>query len=880
MLSEAELERLFDKFNIPVVGRNRIRWIRENAPVRRVHGGSISQTIRYCGRKMNFVIEAEAIRTEFATIATFDHDDDILEFYHQPCRLNISWAKSNGHKAAIKITPDLFCISRSGFYFVECKTDDHLLELNQKDPVRFTIGDDGRWHSPPAEVAAREFGCDFVIRPSSENNWILIENLELLKDYYIHPFESDSNELQKLRELFAHNPWGSIHNLISTVDADVVYNSIVTKEFFFDLNGCRLKEVEDAYLFRDEISAQAFKIYLESKSKSPSLPVGIELRPGCVFLWDGRSWEIVNVGDLGVAARCVDSQDSMLMHLTYPEMGALAKDGKIISVGPASSGDSYDLLRRCSPKDIQAALYRYEILFGTPGKNNPYVHKSARAKFYWKSGWRKAEVKYGYGFIGLVPNWDKTQGNHDRKIESGVIAIIEELYPDCWANSKQKSIAHFLGAVNNACENGGFAKICAKTLRAEIKRLQTAEDVREREGRKRAYQSETIQYWYVGYETPTHGTHPFHIAHIDHSPFDVRLINSKLESVVKTGTLSLLIDAFSRKILAWYFSFDKPSHRSCMMVLRDCVRRHGRLPQRIVSDGGAEFQSLYYEKLMAVYYVDKQSRKTGKPRDGGVIERMFRLTREQFANALLGNTQAERYIRQVSPEVSPIKLANWTLDRLSVRLDEYFETYHQNFHSTLGCTPDQKFLEGMRTYGARKNVLISYDKNFIITTMPTTQKGDVKVSNKGVRVNYIFYNSIVLNNYSVINSRLPVRYDPWDAGHVYVYCNNEWVECLSEYYKLFKGLSAKMLAVATECLRQKFRMAGKEYEITAQRIAEFLSSVEEEERLTMQAMHDSEVQAVNSRISQDLLGSDDGKDWRDVDDKVNPSWTPKILDTF
>lgn len=880
MLSEAEVERLFDKFNIPVVGRNRIRWIRENAPVRRVHGGGISQTIRYCGRKMNFVIEAEALRTEFATIVSFDHDQDILEFYHQPCRLNIAWKKANGRRVATSITPDLFCISRLGFYFVECKTDQHLFELNEKDPVRFILGDNGKWCSPPAEVAAREFGCDFVVRPSSENNWILIENLELLKDYYIHPLESNGDELQKLREFFSRNPWGAIHDLIKVVDADVVYNSIVTKEFIFDLNGSRLKEVEDAYLFRDEISAQAYKIYLESKSTSPGLPAGIELRPGCVFLWDGRSWEIVNVGDVGVAARCVDSQDSMLMDMTYQEMAGLAKSGKIISVSRNNSEDSYDLLKKCSPKDIRIALYRHEILFGTPGKNNPYVDKSTRTKFNWKARWREAEVKYGYGFIGLVPNWDKTQGNHDRKIEAGVIAIIEELHPDCWANPRQKSIPHYFGAVNSECERRGFSKICAKTLRAEIKRIQTAGDVREREGRKKAYQSEVIQYWYIGYETPVHGTHPFHIAHIDHSPFDVRLTNSKLESVVKTGILSLLIDAYSRKILAWYFSFDKPSYRSCMMVLRDCVRRHGRLPQRIVSDGGAEFQSAYYEKLVAVYYVDKQSRKTGKPRDGGVIERMFRLTREQFANALLGNTQAERYIRQVSPEVNPIKLANWTLERLAVRLEEYFATYHRNFHSTLGCTPDQKCLEGMRIYGARKSVLISYDKNFIVTTMPTTSKGDAKVTNRGVKINYIFYNSVALDSYSVINSRVPVRYDPWDGGHAYVYCNNEWIECFSEYYKVFKGMSVKKMAIATECLRQKYRMAGKEYEITAQRIAEFLSSAEEEEKLAMQTMHDSEVQAVNSRISQDLLVSDAGENRTGVDDKVNPSWTPKILDTF
>jgi hypothetical protein len=50
--------------------------------------------------------------------------------------------------------------------------------------------------------------------------------------------------------------------------------------------------------------------------------------------------------------------------------------------------------------------------------------------------------------------------------------------------------------------------------------------------------------------------------------------------------VTLLVDAFSRRILAAYLTFDPPGYRSCMMVLRDCVRPHARLPQFVVVDGG------------------------------------------------------------------------------------------------------------------------------------------------------------------------------------------------------------------------------------------------------------------------------------------------------
>ncbi len=65
--------------------------------------------------------------------------------------------------------------------------------------------------------------------------------------------------------------------------------------------------------------------------------------------------------------------------------------------------------------------------------------------------------------------------------------------------------------------------------------------------------------------------------------------------------MTILTDAFSRRGLSLYLTFDAPSYRSCMMILRDCVRRHGRLPQILVIDGGPEFQSTYFETLLARY---------------------------------------------------------------------------------------------------------------------------------------------------------------------------------------------------------------------------------------------------------------------------------------
>ncbi|HAA28008.1 MAG TPA: integrase, partial [Cyanobacteria bacterium UBA8553] len=81
---------------------------------------------------------------------------------------------------------------------------------------------------------------------------------------------------------------------------------------------------------------------------------------------------------------------------------------------------------------------------------------------------------------------------------------------------------------------------------------------------------------------------------------------------------TFLVDAYSRRLLAVYLTFDSPSYRSCLMALRICVQRHGRLPQIAVVDNGAEFHSVYFETLLAAFECPKKQRPPSKARFGSV----------------------------------------------------------------------------------------------------------------------------------------------------------------------------------------------------------------------------------------------------------------------
>jgi hypothetical protein len=214
-----------------------------------------------------------------------------------------------------------------------------------------------------------------------------------------------------------------------------------------------------------------------------------------------------------------------------------------------------------------------------------------------------------------------------------------------------------------------------------------------------------------------------------------------------------------------------------MMVLRECVRRHNRLPQILVVDGGPEFSSTYFETLLGRYEVTKKQRPGGKPRFGSVCERLFGTTNTRFIHNLAGNTKIMTQVRQVTKAVNPKRHAIWTLERLFEWMSVWaYEIYDTIEHQALGQSPREAYTQGILQSGSRPHRLIPYDDNFVIWTMPVPHKEDPKVvPGRGVKINHVYYWSNAFRNPEVEKRRVDVRYDPYDAGHAYAWVNEQWV---------------------------------------------------------------------------------------------------------
>lgn len=279
------------------------------------------------------------------------------------------------------------------------------------------------------------------------------------------------------------------------------------------------------------------------------------------------------------------------------------------------------------------------------------------------------------------------------------------------------------------------------------------------------------------------------------------------------------------------------------MILRDCVRRQGRLPQTIVVDGGREFESTYFETLLARYECTKKTRPPAKARFGSVCERLFGTTNTQFIHNLQGNTQIMRQIRQVTKSNAPVGQAAWTLGCLYDYLSSFlFEIYDTIEHPALGQTPREACLAGLQSSGTRANRFIAYDQAFLMATLPTTQRGSAKVvSGRGIIINCVRYWAEAFRDPSVENRDVQVRYDPFDIGTAYAFVRNCWTECHSEHYVALQGRTEKEIMLASKEIRRRSQLHSRErFTLTARKLADFLESADAEEKCLLQRLRDRE----------------------------------------
>lgn len=837
-----------------------IQKIRESEPARRVRSGPRNVSGRYPSAKMGRTIQFESHRNELAAVVEMEHDPDVMEFWDQPPSIKLIYIAKNSRTQGVIHTPDFFVIRTDTAEWVECKTEEELIKLEVKQPNRFKRDDSGSWRCPPGEEYAFPYGLHYRIKSSAEIDWVFQRNVLFLEDYLREDaIEVPEEVVTYVHSLVAAKPGITLTNLLSVMKqydlpADIIHRLIVSDRLYVDLSVCVLAQPDKVLLYLSRDVAAMYGRASENPFKGKIIRPA--MHPGSHIRWGNNIWEVINREEKQTWLR---NQENKLIRLDNASIDELIEQGSIkrcVESDDSAQEDDQALLSKlasASPTDLAEANQRYKLLMAfQSGGVCAERNVSIRTLYYWQAKFKAAVEQCGSGFIGLLPD-KSSRGNRGNKLPSEVIAFTEEYIATNYEVPKQPNRHSIWCELIKACNERGviapsYQTFCRMVRTRSIHRQQV-----KRLGKRGGYKSETF-YFELNLKTPRHGDRPFEIGHIDHTELDVELVCSQTGENLGRPWLTLLIDAYSRLVLAFCLTFDRPSYRSCMMVMRECVRRHQRLPQILVLDGGREFRSTYFESLLAFCNITPKTRPPSKARFGSVCERIFGSTDTRFIYNLAGNTQLTKTnVRFVTKEVNPKNLAAWALGDLHELMSEYFyEVYANLDHPTLGQSPKAAFLAAQVRSGKRENRFIANDENFFMLSLPSTAKGTARVvPGRGVKINYIYYFCEAFRSGGVERSQVHVRYDPFNIGKAYAYVDSQWHKCISEHHQILLGHSEQEFKLISAELRRRKQLHGECFTLNARMIADFLNSVGEREKalLQKQRKRDAEVKRIQSKIS-------------------------------
>ena len=774
--------------------------IRNSPPGRTLGTRRGNMPVWYPSKKMQCIVKAESAKVEFAFLLQAEHDDDVLEVWDQPPSIPLEYEDRRGHMQRPLHTPDYFLFRANGAEWIECKSSQELVKQAEARPNRYRLDERGIWHCPPGEAYAAKYGLTYRVWASDQVNWAAQENALFLEDYYqdLERLVVPEVVLAVLTQVVRDHPGILLSDLRTEtrVSADLINIAIARHDLYVDVATYRLCEPWHTPVFLHRQAARSFSPSQEQENSAvvaSSLPV-----TPANFTEEGRA---------------------VLEQASETDLATALFRNRVINP------DQYD-----DDEQVQTAAQRAAV--------------PARTRQYWQQLYRIGETRYGSGFLGLLPHYHNCGGL--RQIEAEVISLIHQVLETHYDTTTRKPKRGAYGEYLKCSEEQHLNAVSQKTFYLEAKRHLGAYDQTViREGTRAAYpfkdfvreQERTIS---------RHGSYCWAMGHLDHTELNLVLCDSRTGEPLGKCWLTLLILSHPRLVASYYLTFDPPSYRSCMMALRLCVQRYGRLPTAITVDGGPEFASVYFEQLLALYRVRKHQRPAAEPRFGAPQERLFGSMQSEFLYHLLGNTQATQQPRQMTKATDPRRHAVWTLPALAERVQQWAdEEYETIRHPALGMTPRQAYTLSMERDGQRSHREIAYDEAFRMATLPTTRKGTAKVvPGVGARMNHLDYWCEAMRDAMVENTQVQVRFDPFDVSVGFVYIDGVWRQCFTPYDE-FAGCSERELQLLASELRQSNRLQyGREQvEITQKQLADFRRENAAKEVILRQQRTDRETRA-------------------------------------
>lgn len=862
------VQRVTKRMALPLIGHRYVEEALEN-PSRNTRSGTANVSGVYASQKMGLTISFESRTLELSRIIHNEANPDVLGYVAQLPAIKISYkCLKTGRTKAYLNRPDLLELYEDKILVVECKPRATLNKWLVERPGFIHRDDSGMWRCPPAESACRVMGLGYRLVCEDDLPPMRIKNLQLLMDY-IHTGAKHGRdaEMQIIVEALEKKRCLSILELrdllIGEVSVDDIYRAIATGLAVVDLDAESLVDHNRAHVYASFELMESYSASSAASNRAAMWLRGsiVDLQPGSRLNWDGRPWTILNAGVTQVTLLQngnIQEVERAVFDRLMNEQSIVQSDGDVLKSSDKET-KAHRLLQQASPTDITRALKNYRSIL--PHQRGTAPKPPDRSQRRHLCRWKLAEAGMGNGFVGLLPHFSLC-GNRAPRIPKEVMQIVVELTKDHYATIKKSRKLHVHERIVKACDARGFTAPSYSWFCGYIKRLPAYELKRAREGRKAAYNLQPRQV-NDGSVTSAEAWVPWQKAYLDHTLIQLETRCSKTSVLLGRPWLSTLIDDASADVLAYFLTWDAPSYRSVLMTLRDCVQRHGRLPDEIVVDGGKDMASEWFEVFAAFYGLHITRRPAGNPRFGSRGERKFGTIDTAFLSNLAGNTQLRTNVRQMTPEVDPNHTAVWTIGALYKAFELYFEHYRNLPHRELLLCPREIRERGVLAGSDRKERKIVYDRDFLVASCPTTKTGQAKVQSDGVKINYLYYNAPGLR--LAFGKKVPIRFEPYDMSIAYALVDGKWMLITSRFSVQLKNRTERELHLA-RMEYFKHRQKVEKHRLTERTFIEFLEYLDRTEEMLQDHHRANEMRRASGLITADELDPDDSDKDSQADD--------------
>lgn len=745
-----------------------------DGPSRKVTGRLGNAVFDFHSRKMGMRLKLESRRGEHVHAILLEQDPSVIAYFAQPPSVTLDLKDESGTtRNTVSYTPDMLIVRENEIVIAETRDDERLIKLMERNPHQFYKDASHRWRYRAAEELFEGMGFRYELIGNSSLPAILVENMRFLEDYCHEECPPLVEAVgAAITERVSTQRYISLGALLDDgFAADAIFKCIADQRVYVDLHHDRLACTQELTIYSDPHTHRAAQA-LKAARQEPQLPIPgtYVLKPNSRVRYDGKTYVVAICGERDVIL--VDEMGhqfsrSVQMLLKGHEQGVIELDESTRNPRDLSVAD-------VAPEDFKRAIAKLDAVRN--GSSDAYSERSlSRFRQVIEHASNDMEA-----ILALVDNRSH-RGNREPRVSKANLALIEQAitkhYNDERNTNRKGAWDKYVGLCKSAVEDNG-QPVRAISYPTFCRYANELASTKARKGKRAAYQESPIQ---QALEScfPTHGIRPHEICYVDHTIANIALISPGGNDLGKP-TLTLAIDGHTAQTRAQYVSFDPPSTAAVLMVLRDYVRRHNRLPRVLSVDNGSDFRSRGLSHFCQLYGIELRFRAEGQPRGGAMIERLLGATEDEVLSELKGNTRILRTdARLVTKTVNPFNHAAWTLPALYKLLDQYlFIERPGRIHPTLGTTPNDYEKRRLHETGHREFKGVKFDENIMLLTCPHAKRPFHKVDpQRGVWVDGMWYQHSELRKVRHAQ-KVEVRVEPWNASVIYIQVGRRWVAAI------------------------------------------------------------------------------------------------------